>query len=170
MRLKYYIRGLGTGILFCVIVMSLTGAYDKPTMSDTEIMNAAKSLGMVNEESKVNLSVLSPTPTQTPTPDPTIEPTPTQTPTPVPTKVPPTQKEPEDSEGSEKKTVTLVIVKGMVSNTVAKEAYRLGLIDDIAEFDKYMSSNGYASKIRIGTYEIQVGATFWEIAAIITKR
>ena len=63
MKLKYYMRGLGTGILFAIIVMSLTGANGKETMSDSEIIHAAKKLGMVEADSNVKITGLNPTPT-----------------------------------------------------------------------------------------------------------
>ena len=63
MKLKYYMRGLGTGILFAIIVMSLTGANGKETMSDSEIIHAAKKLGMVEADSNIKITGLNPTPT-----------------------------------------------------------------------------------------------------------
>ncbi len=199
MRLKYYLRGLGTGILFCYLVISLTGANDKPRMSDTEIIHAAKALGMVEAQSQVDLTGLSPTPrispdqNQNPTTEPTIEPTveptaepiaeptaeptteptaeATLSPTPIPEPTPTTEptKAPEIKD-AEKKTVTLTIVKGMYSRAVAEEAYRIGLVDSVEEFDKYLIDHGFASKIRINTYEFEIGATAWEIANKITTR
>jgi hypothetical protein len=188
MRLKYYLRGLGIGILFSVVVIGLTGANDKPSMTDSEIIHAAKALGMVEAQSQVDLNGLSPTPTLSPddnqnsttepttdptieptteptvepTAEPTLEPTATTTPTPEPTTAP------VEENSGEKKTVTLTIVKGMYSNAVAKEAFRIGLVESAEEFDKYLIENGYASKIHINTYEFEVGATAWEIAQRIT--
>ena len=47
MRLKYYLRGLGIGILVTAIIMHL--AVNDNRMSDEEIRNKAKELGMVEE-------------------------------------------------------------------------------------------------------------------------
>ena len=47
MRLKYYLRGLGLGIIFAVIIMMIGFHDNKQSMSDTEIIEKAKTLGMV---------------------------------------------------------------------------------------------------------------------------
>ena len=47
MRLKYYLRGLGIGIIFAVIIMMIGFHDNKQSMSDTEIIEKAKTLGMV---------------------------------------------------------------------------------------------------------------------------
>ncbi len=47
MRLKYYLRGLGLGIIFAVIIMMIGFHGNKQSMSDTEIIEKAKTLGMV---------------------------------------------------------------------------------------------------------------------------
>jgi hypothetical protein len=46
-RLKYYLRGLGLGIIFAVIIMMIGFHDNKQSMSDTEIIEKAKTLGMV---------------------------------------------------------------------------------------------------------------------------
>ena len=48
MRLKYYLRGLGLGIIFAVIIMMIGFHDNKQSMSDTEInRKRLKQLGMV---------------------------------------------------------------------------------------------------------------------------
>lgn len=48
MKLKYFMRGLGIGIIFGAIVMLVAaGTSDKEKLTDEEIKNRAKSLGMV---------------------------------------------------------------------------------------------------------------------------
>lgn len=66
MKLKYTLRGIGCGIILSVLVMMVTGAYDKKTMSDAEIIQAAKALGM-EEATSVKISGLAPTSTPEPT-------------------------------------------------------------------------------------------------------
>jgi vacuolar-type H+-ATPase subunit H len=48
MKLKYYIRGLGIGIIITTIVLSIGKRMDKP--SDKEIIARARELGMVMKE------------------------------------------------------------------------------------------------------------------------
>lgn len=42
MRLKYYLRGLGLGIIFAVIIMMIGFHDNKQSMSDTEIIEKPK--------------------------------------------------------------------------------------------------------------------------------
>lgn len=52
MGLKYYLRGLGVGIVVTALIMGVTTSVDsKETLSDDEIRERAKELGMVEESS-----------------------------------------------------------------------------------------------------------------------
>ena len=46
MKLRYYLRGLGIGILMTVVILTIAG-LGKDTMTDEEIKDRAKELGMV---------------------------------------------------------------------------------------------------------------------------
>ena len=52
MKLKYFLRGLGTGIIFCAIVLFAAYMTNKKQPSDDEIIERAKELGMVMDDSK----------------------------------------------------------------------------------------------------------------------
>ena len=55
MKLKYYLRGMGIGIILTAIVMGFALGGRKATLSDAEIIQRAKSLGMVDGDSGVLL-------------------------------------------------------------------------------------------------------------------
>jgi outer membrane biosynthesis protein TonB len=131
----------------------------------------------ITEEATVTETVeATPEPTEaeataTPTPEPTEEPKATATPTPEPTEEPkatatPTPEAVQSS--SEKKVIT--IVSGMWSDKVARELQAMGVIEDAADFDQYLIRNGYAERLVVGTFEIPAGATYEQIAQIITRR
>ncbi len=48
MKLKYYLRGMGIGIILTAIVMGFALGGRKATMSDAEIIQRAKALGMID--------------------------------------------------------------------------------------------------------------------------
>lgn len=48
MELKYYLRGLGLGIIVTAIIMGITASRDR-TMTDDEIIARAKQLGMIED-------------------------------------------------------------------------------------------------------------------------
>ena len=234
MKLKYYLRGIAIGIIFTIIVMTLTGATGKEKMSDSEIIHAAKLLGMEEAADKVKITGIAPTPSQLPIQEPTMSPittptvtptitgestaqttgtptempigaptemptdaptttpidaptgttetptdapidTPTPTPiaaiatvttTPIPTKTP----ESDDTTDDSAEIVILKVKKGMYSAAISQAAYEVGLVKDAKDFDKYLSNNGFASNIHIGDYKIKKGATYFEIASIITTK
>jgi len=49
-RLKYYLRGLGLGIIFAVFIMIVGYRNHGSSMSDSQIIEKAKALGMVETE------------------------------------------------------------------------------------------------------------------------
>ena len=55
MKLKYYLRGMGIGIILTAIVMGFALGGRKATLSDAEIIQRAKALGMIDGDSGVLL-------------------------------------------------------------------------------------------------------------------
>ena len=49
MKLKYYLRGLGAGILFSVLVFVFVVSPNENELTDAEIIQRAKQLGMVEK-------------------------------------------------------------------------------------------------------------------------
>lgn len=50
MKLKYYMRGIGIGIIFSTIILSISHKNSTNTITDAEIIRRAEQLGMVKEE------------------------------------------------------------------------------------------------------------------------
>ena len=173
MKLKYYLRGLGIGILVTIVIVAISGA-GKKTMTDEEIKNRARELGMV--ESTVLSDIQNKEPEGTETPKPSTEPEGTETPKPTEepekTETPKPSIEPEETpiaEASNRETITIVISNGESSVTVSKTLEAMGLIENASDYDKYLCENGYDKKIRTGTYEVPTDASEEEIAKIITR-
>ncbi len=96
----------------------------------------------------------------------------------------PVETEPEETEPEETKpiedatepsvplgeTITITIRSGESSVTVSKNLEAAGLIENASAYDRFLCENGYDRKIRVGTYEIPVGASEEEIAEIIAGR
>ncbi len=59
MKLKYYLRGMGIGIILTAIVMGFALGGRKATISDAEVIERAKTLGMVDPNSGVLSQTLS---------------------------------------------------------------------------------------------------------------
>lgn len=66
--------------------------------------------------------------------------------------------------------VMLTITSGMISNEAAALLEEYGVVESGYDFNMYLYHNGYESKLRVGTYEIRKGASYEEIAKIITRK
>ena len=143
---------------------------EAPTPSDVPTPSKAPTPTSAPTPTKAPTPTSAPTPTKAPTP--TSAPTPTKAPTPTSAPTPDEDPIPTAAAGAdgENKKVTVTVSKGMGSAEFARAAQKAGLVENAEEFDKYLMKNGYASKIMIGSYEIFVGATYKEIAEIITAR
>ena len=54
MKLKYFLRGFGIGIVSTVVIFNVFGTKtEKATLTDAEIIERAQSLGMVLEDKKI---------------------------------------------------------------------------------------------------------------------
>ena len=129
-------------------------------------------------ESGRETPTVEPTPTATPvptaTPTPTAVPTPTATPvptaTPTPTAVPtPTATPiPTATPTPARDTATITINRGEGSDTVSRKAAQAGLVEDAADFDRYLCENGYDKKLVTGSHVIPLGSSYEEIARRLT--
>ena len=189
MKLRYYLRGLGIGILMTVVILTIAG-LGKDTMTDEEIKDRAKELGMV--ESTVLSGMHTPNPGEgteettepkpsdmpketdvsNPTEEPEEEATPAPTEEPVEEATPTPTEEPEEeaTPAPEGEIVTIVIAAGDSSVSVSKDLEAAGLVESASAYDKYLCDNGYDRRIRTGTHQIPAGASEEEIARIITGR
>ena len=164
MKLKYYLRGLGIGILVTAVIMGVTQGSRKETLSDREIRERAAALGMVEPGNSLADLEAAETPAATEIPE-AIE-------TPVATETPevtarPTQKPAEEEEGS---SYTFEIQAGDSSYQVAYRLQQAGLVADARDFDNYLCSKGYDRKLKTGSYEIPETATEEEISEILCGR
>lgn len=185
MKLKYYMRGLGLGILLTTLILSISYANKK--LTDSEIIARAEKLGMVMEDeidNNLKEAIKKPSasgkPETTPdisvTPEPTssissaptisitpsVSPEPTIAPTPIITNLP--------DETAQPKSVTFAIEKGMSSNKVSKRLQEIGLIEDAKDFNEYLIAEDKVSVIQVGTYELPEDCTYEDIINAITKK
>ena len=57
----------------------------------------------------------------------------------------------------------------MYSENVSQKLYEFGVVDNAAAFNSYLVQNGYAGKIKTGTYTLRTGMSYAEVAAVIAK-
>ena len=174
MKLRYYLRGLGVGILVTAVIMTVALSKKRP-MTDDEVIKRAKELGMIentiikdvatpkdDEEVKAEVKEESQEEIQEEISEDIqeeVEETPEETESEVEVEA-----EPEAEE-----VITVSVVGGDSSWSVAKRMEEIGLVDSAKEFDAFLCGNGYDKRISVGTYEISSNATWEDMAKIITK-
>ncbi len=178
MKLKYFMRGLGLGIILTTLIIAISNPQGK--LSDDQIRDRAKKLGMVmknDNKSDLDKALEDMNLTLTPKPSPTAKPTnapstkPTEKPSVEPTKAP-------EKESSSKNTNTkqleqsrkiqFTIQKGMSSGKVAKLLVEKGLIKDADAFNQYIINLKKAGLIKVGSFSVSQNATYDNIIKEIT--
>lgn len=81
-----------------------------------------------------------------------------------------TQSADRKKQDEEEKKITLKVEGGDVSRAVSQRAFEAGLVSNADEFNQYLGDNGYANFLQPGTYHIKKGATFEQIAEILTNK
>ena len=175
MRLKYYLRGLGLGIIFTVIVMMvgfktyLKDYNNEPAETekaeqvldteemvfseedqDTESGNDAETKNSADVDETENTDLTQDT-------ENTDEPAP----------------EAVDYNTASTTTtgyVTITVSEGMVARDIAEELYARGMVKDAEEFRQYLGSTGQANYIHNGDYQLPVGSSYEQIANILVGK
>ena len=177
MKLKYFLRGFGTGVLFATIVLFIAYSY---RMSDSQIKEKAKELGMVYAGSTESEGSEATTPEETTTlpeeteseqgteESSTPEATTPASTTPEATTPEPTT--PEETTTEPEVSCVINVEAGTTSEIVSEWLYNAGIIDDAKDFNKYLCRNGYSSNIQKGEYTITRSMSYEEIAELITSK
>lgn len=172
MKLKYYLRGLGTGIFVTALILTI--AFDvrlsKINSSNKNITESRpeKSSETGSGNKDVSESAGTDDLTENTTKDTTAEETTAKETT---TETQPVIPETDITTAVvQSATVTLDIYSGMSSNKVAARLEELGVVEDGDDFNNYMYEKHIENSIRIGRFEISQNATYEEIVAAITGR
>ena len=197
MKLKYYLRGLGIGMIVTALILGISFSNRQEQtaqgMTDDQIRERAAELGMV-DSSELTLAALQNSakqPTENATEDPVetqgqkettevaettadLQETQTTAETataPENTAEPETTIAPENTAEPDQELDTgITIQRGDDSGSVSRKLYEAGLVENAKAFDNYLCHNGYSRSINPGTYEIEPGTSEEEIAKIITGK
>lgn len=195
MKLKYYLRGLGVGVIVTTIVLSITLNAKPAALTDAQIKERAKELGMVEKDlikDKDENDVAKQEATEAPEPTKTPDAAETTTEAPKETTTAPKEttaaKEtttkvaetanPESTKPSSVYTkeeredgtyVTIEVGAKDWSNHVADKLKAAGLIENANDFDNYLINNGYETIIASGTHVFKVGSSYEELAKELIK-
>ena len=192
MRLKYYLRGLGLGIIFAVIIMMIGFHGNKQSMSDTEIIEKAKTLGMVeaknisgtvadeyNSEKTDSSATNSDASSQKAETEQDSQMQDSQT-AQEDTQQEDTQQEAAQPAADAKQetvepqdavtTYTISVTSQDTCRTIAEKLKALNLVDDAEQFRIYMGQKDADHFIADGEHVIPQGASYDDIITILTQK
>ena len=192
MKLKYYLKGFGVGVLFATVILSISLMLNRQQtgLTDEQIMARARELGMEMVSAEKETDTEGPTtktpesstmPAESTSPDITEKETASQGETvtgmegmePVETlgEVPSvTERENESSEavrveeGADETTVIIHIEKGMSSDTIVRLLEEAGVVESSDELLNRLWEIEKTRYVRAGTYEFTRGISVEEIA------
>ena len=196
-RFKYYLRGCGLGILVASLVFIVSLHAHGGAMSDEKAMQRASELGMIMPDDTQTQEAETQT-TELPVKETNLPDT-QRTTQAVTQKVPQndTQKQTErdtsseqndtpkesekkaeekkktqdtEKEETKKEKVSITIKGGEVCREIAQDLQEKGLVKDAEDFRKYMQDHNYARYIRVGTFTLEKGMNYSEIAKVLTKK
>ncbi len=199
MKLKYYLRGLGIGIVLTTLILFIFRMVNP--ISNEEVIKRAEKLGMVMTEAESLIpshptntdsetsetdsketakEETSPVETESSTAEtPTTEAPTTETPTTIaPTTETPTTEAPTTEAPTTEAPTTeptfftyeLEITNSMGSETVANILARAGIVDDAVRFNDFLCYNGYSEIILSDKFIIRSDMSYEQIARLICGR
>ena len=174
MRLKYYLRGMGIGITFATLLLTISfyfgrDALTKERLTDAEIIERATALGMTmpEDEIKVESEVSdedkdSEEKAKTDEKTDSIEEDSNET---IEEEIVPT------AAVDETKTYVPFSIKGgQSSEIVCSNLEKAGLIDDADKFNKYLNELDVDNLVKSGTFYIQQGSSYDDIVALLVNK
>ncbi len=199
MKLKYFLRGVGVGVIFGALIMMaaylISGSHK---ISDKEIIERAENLGMVKQEdlvisgtkegvendtnTSVSNDISSEESVASNSTEEIIQDSDVSLEGVVDGNISDASSEQtieatgDSKEGDTTETVKtdyvtakISVTSGMTSYEVAMLLQEAGIIEDYLDFDNYLNQNGYSTQIRINDYEFNSNMTYEELAEALIK-
>ena len=185
MKLKYYLRGIGIGVIVATLIMTVSSVIHNNNLSDETIIKEAQKLGMVMPENTEDKDSLWGSDTESESESSQME----DSQSAQDSQTTEDSLLTEDSQTSENIQSTeadsstedvqqpvddtmavVVITDSDAARHVSEKLQAAGLIEDAVEFRNYLADKGYARDIISGTFQIPKGSSYAEICNIIIKK
>lgn len=179
MKFKYYLRGLGIGIIISTIILMIAYSGNKTEITDEEVIKRAEALGMVmREESlfphfkenkdseqsdKTEMDMNTEVTTESASEIETEKMTETASEIAEDSKMETEQNISEDT----RQKYRLIIPEGCTAQGFSTELEVNGVIESASSLIEYLRGEDYITKLRVGEYDIPYGATNEEIYHIL---
>ncbi len=171
MKLKYYLRGLGVGIICTAIIMGIAlSGKEKEKLTDAEIVERARLLGMVMaEEEKEEPKELEEEEQNNPAGEENQNKQENQIPK-IENQEPTVPETPVEQPVVEPEIKTIEVLPGDYSDVVSRKLFEAGLISDAEAFNKYLMDSGQDQDIMVGAHQIPMGVSEDEIIKILGEK
>ncbi|MBE5909765.1 hypothetical protein [Pseudobutyrivibrio sp.] len=179
MRLKYYLRGIGAGIILATLLLTLSfyfnGGY-KSNLSDEEIIARAQELGMTMSEDQETSEQTEAETEQQPedeaedteaTPEESVPEDATEVEETLDVEIPDNESLNGDSTVS---YIPFSVRSGESSEIISNNLYSAGLIDDATAFNKYLNELGVDDRIPSGSFYIKADSEYDDIVAVLVNK
>ncbi|MBP3260785.1 hypothetical protein [Pseudobutyrivibrio sp.] len=182
MRLKYYIRGIGIGIIFATLLLTISFYFGKDTIaketiSDAEIIKRATELGMVMTEEGLEENVGEDIPEESEeeiiadNDNNNIDESKAETSTDNVNEIAETLENPNTEDSTVEYTYVPFTVKGGESSEmVSKNLKKAGLIDSVDDFNKYLNKLKVDHLIQAGTFYVKEGSSYDDLVALLVNK
>lgn len=161
MKLKYYLRGVGIGVIVATLIMTVSSVIHNNNLSEEMIIKEAQKLGMVMPESSEDKDSLWGHEEESEVSTENFENT-------------QNVDETQSFEGTEtivdENVAVITIDDSDAARHVSEKLLAVGLITDAEDFRMYLANKGYASKISSGTFQIPKDSTYEQICDIIIRK
>ena len=162
MKAKYFLRGLGAGILLATIVLFAVYSY---RYSDSKIIQRAKELGMVYDSKEQGAD--DEKPASAAVKETTTEPEITTQP--ETTTVQPATKATTAAVTGENTgdSIKVTIPSGTKATTLAQELENLKVVESAEDFKNFLIENNYTHRLLSGEFYLNAGMSYEEIISVI---
>lgn len=171
MKLKYYLRGAGAGIILATALFMLSSFYSD-TYNNAAGETVTESSDEAEQTGEDTLDTEEPTEEVASGVENVVED--------VEGVVSKVEEEVEaeaeltesdtDSNDTEVTYIAFTVNGGDSSNTVASNLYNKGLVDDADAFNDYLNTLGVDDMIQAGTFYVKMGSTYDDLAAILVTK
>lgn len=177
MKLKFYLRGLGIGILVTTLILTVDYRVkdsQKTLTNNASTVSSALNLSKtetkaVSTEKSTEQKTEQKTEQQTSTTEPTTE-VATESVTKNTTETLTESTQQIETVKDTSNTIAVVLSNISDSESAAQVIQNAGIIDNWIDFNNYLTKSGYAVKIHNGTYNLFKGQDYESIAKIITGK
>lgn len=149
MNIKYYLRGLGIGLIITTLILTISHHISQPKSDEKQIQpqTTAGSVIAYTKEDKTKNEESTKENTE------------------------PTMPQIQSTLSNENDNTEIIInIQGVYyGSDVADLLYNADVITDKQEFSDYLKENGYDTIIREGSYTFKKGDTYENLAKIITR-